>query len=223
MATGSEITPYVNGGGGSIINPYLPTSQASFLFWRKPVYTAANGELWSPGIIGETYATNPWDYLYLGVPSTMPYTPGLVRLNFEKARDIDKKKAAGNDGARVAIHGLDLAAVDVELLIWTPEQLRALAGLWPDLFPLTGKGAPPAYDVQHPQFAFHGIKSVQFIAGSGPMIDQQGRGIFRMRAIEFQKPTKKNAVKTEVGSIGSLLDPGAYPTPSSNTSNLGPR
>lgn len=222
MASGGLITPYVTS-GGPILNPSQPVAQASFVFWRKPVYTAGNGDLWCPGVEGDTYATSLWDYLYLGVPSTMPYSPGVIRMSFDKARDIDKKKAAGNDGARVAIHGMDLAAVDFDLLIWTPQQLKALAALWDLLFPPSYKGAPPAYDVQHPQLAFHRIKSLQFIGGSGPVIDAQGRGSFRMRAIEFQKPGKKNATKTEVGSIGSLLDPGAYQKPSGNTSNLGPQ
>lgn len=220
---GTLVTPYTNNGlGGTLINPSLPVSQTSFQFWRKPVYTAANGDLWCPGVEGATFDTNPWSYIYLGIPSTQPFTPGVCRVSFDKARDIDKKKSAGTDGARVAIHGVDLAAVDIELLIWTPEQLKVLSNIWPILFPPAYKGAPPAYDVQHPLFSIHSIKSVQFIGGSGPVIDQNGRGVFRMRAIEFQKPGKKNATKTDVGSIGSLLDPGAYPTPSGNTANLGP-
>jgi hypothetical protein len=212
---------------GDLIIPYTTTDvgspqPTSFQFWRSPVYTASDGQLWCPGIIGETYSSRPWDFIYLGIPSTQPFTPGICRVMFDKARDIDKKKAAGNDGARVAIHGVDLAAIDIELLIWTPEQLKALASLWPVLFPPAYKGPPPAYDVQHPAFSIHAVKSVQFIAGGGPQIDQQGRGIFRMRAIEYQKPGKKNAVATAVGSIGSLLDPGAYPTPGQNPPNLGP-
>jgi hypothetical protein len=223
MGASDPITPYTNNGqSGTLINPYLPTSQAAFVFWRKPVFTANDGTLWCPGFEGPTYASSPWDFVYLGIPSTSPFTPGICRVDFEKARDIDKKKAAGNDGARVTIHGADLAAINIELRIWTPEQLKALANLWPVLFPPAYKGAPPAYDVQHPSFAIHAIKSAQFIGGSGPYVDPSGMATFRMRAIEFQKPSKKNVTKTAVGSIGSLLDPGAYNMPSNNTSNLGP-
>lgn len=216
-------TPYVNNGqGGTLINPYLPTSQASFVFWRKPVFTASDGTLWSPGFEGPTYSANPWDFVYLGIPSTEPFTPGICRVTVDNSRDVDKKKAAGSDGARVTIHGKEPAKVDIEIIIWTPEQLKALAGLWPVLFPPAYKKSPPAYDAQHPVLSIHGIKSLQFIGGSGPDIDGQGRGSFKMKALEFLKPGKKNAAKTESGSIGSLLDPGAYPTPGQSPVNLGP-
>jgi len=211
---GDPITPYVNA--------FPPPQQASFVFWRKPIYTREDGALWCPGFEGETYASNPFDFIYLGVPSTRPFTPGICRINFDKGRDFDKKKPAGTDGARVTFHGVDVVPIDIELLIWTPEQLKALAALWPVLFPAAFKGSPPAYDVQNPLFAMHDIKAAQFVGGGGPHIDERGIGSFRMRAIEFRKPGKKNATKTEVGAIGSILDPGAYPLPSTNTQNLGP-
>lgn len=220
---GNLVQPYSNTGAGStLINPYLPTQQASFQFWQKPVYQASDGTLWCPGVEGATYATSPWDYIYLGIPSTQPFTPGICKLRVNKWRDVDKKKAVGSDGARVTIHGVDPASIDIEITIWTPEQLKALAILWPILFPQAYKGSPPAYDVQHPLLSIHNIKSLQFTGGEGPEIDQQHRGVFKMHAIEFLKPGKK-ATKTETGSIGSLLDPGAYPTPGSNSTNLGPR
>jgi hypothetical protein len=225
----------------SIVPPFSAPSRApgqrvSFQFWRQPVYELSDGTYWHPGADGPTYLVNvssAWDYLYLGIPSTQPYTPGKATVRVRKARDVDKKKAAGNDGARVAIHGVDLAAVDIELLIWTPEQLRQLAALWPVLFPQAYKGSPPAYDVQHPALMneLHHVKSVQFIGGEGPDVDAQGRGIFKMTAIEFLPPGKKNVTKTEVAAIGSLLDPGAatttpsgYASPAwNNPTNLGPR
>jgi hypothetical protein len=227
---GGPITPYQNGGaGGTLIDPNLPTSQASFIFWRKPVYTADDGSLWCPGCGGATYASNPYDFLYLAfakppsaIASLPPFTPGIAHVQFDKGRDMDKKKPAGTDGARVTFHGVDVVAIDIVLVIWTPEQLRVLSDIWPVLFPPAYKGNPPAYDVQHPLFAIHGIKSLQFVGGGGPHVDERGIGSFRMRAIEFLKPGKKNAVKTEVGAIGSLLDAGAYPTPSTNLQNLGP-
>jgi hypothetical protein len=221
-----------------IVAPYsdatrAPGTRVSFQFWRQPVYQLADGTYWCPGFDGPTYlhsVDSAWSYLYLGIPSTQPYTPGKATVRVRKARDIEKKKAAGNDGARVTIHGVDLAAVEIDLLIWTPEQLRALASLWPILFPQAYKGSPPAYDAQHPALQLHNIKSVQFIGGEGPEIDREGRGIFKMTAIEFLKPSTKNVTKTETGAIGSLLDPGATPTtaagyalPGALPSNLGPR
>lgn len=208
---------------GNLIQPYQGLNQVSFQFWAKPVLQTSSGVYYCPGFDGETYASNAWDYLYLGIPSTQPFTPGLCRVIVNRTRDIDKKKAAGTDGARVTIHGVDAAMVDIEIRVWTPEQLRQLANLWPVLFPNAYNGSPPAYDVQHPQLSYHNIKSLQFIGGSGPVIDERRVGTFHMSAIEFLKPGKKNATKTAVGSIGSLLDDTGYPKPGSNSENLGPR
>jgi hypothetical protein len=222
----------------SLVDPYstdtrAPGTRVNFPFWRQPVYQLDDGTYWHPGTDGPTYLVDvdsPWSYVYVGIPSTQPYTPGKATVHVRKARDIDKKKAAGQDGAHVAIHGVDLWVGEIELLIWTPEQYRALLSLWPILFPVAYKGAPPAYDIQHPLLALHNIKSAQFIGGEGPELDAQGRGQFRMTAIEFLKPGKKNATKTNVQSIGSRLDAGVepttaagYSTPGSDPSNLGPK
>jgi hypothetical protein len=225
------VTPYSDRGDRAPVSQ--GARRVSFPFWRQPVYELSDGSYWTPGIEGPTYLNNvdsPWSYLYIGIPSTQPYTPGKATVHVRKARDTDKKKAAGNDGAHVAIHGVDLSVAEIELLIWTPEQVRALAALWPTLFPQAYKGAPPAYDVQHPLMKYHNIKAMQFIAGEGPEIDTGGRGVFKMTAIEFLKPSKKNTTKTNTAAIGSLLDPSAtpttaagYATPGSNPANLGPR
>lgn len=215
--------------GGAILNPYGPSGGAvgtrvSFQFWGAPVLQKSNGEYYCPGFDGPTYASNPWDFIYLGIPSTQPYTPGLAKVDIRRWRDVDKKKAAGNDGARVTIHGVDAASVEIELKIWTPEQLRQLANIWPILFPQAYKGPPPAYDVQHPKFSIFGVKSVQFVAGSGPDIQSDRSAIFKMSAVEFLRPNNKNVTATAVGAIGSLLDEGATipPLPGSNSANTGP-
>lgn len=221
---GNLIQPFSNTGAGStLINPYLPTSQVSFQFWQKPVYQATDGTYWTPGFEGPTYMTSPWDYLYLGIPSTTPFTPGKCIVRPVKFRDVDKKKAAGNDGGRITVHGIEPAEVDIEIIIWTPEQLRQLANLWPILFPQAYKGSPVPYDTQHPTLTIHNIKSLIFVRGEGPTIDDQRRGHFTIKAWEFLKPAATKGKATATASLGSLLDPGAYPTPGSNANNLGPR
>jgi len=222
----------------AIIDPYSDPSRApgprvNFPFWRQPVYQLQDGSYWHPGHDGPTYLVDidsPWSYLYLGIPSTQPYTPGRATVHVTKFRDVDKKKAAGLDGGRFTIHGVEPCLVEIDLLIWTPEQYRALLALWPTLFPQAYKGAPPAYDAQHPLLAFHGVKALQFVKGEGPEIDNQARGTFRMSAWEFLKPGKKNVAKTNVQAIGSLLDAGATQTtaagfalPGSDPANLGPK
>lgn len=221
-----------------IVSPYSDQSRApgqrvSFQFWRQPVYELSDGTYWHPGSDGPPTLAgldSPWSYLYLGIPSTQNYTPGKATVRVRSARAADVKKGSGFDGGHVAFHGVPPRRVEIDLLIWTPEQLRILATQWPTLFPQAYKGNPPAYDVQHPMLSLHGIRSLQFDSGEGPDVDRDGRGTFRMTAWEFLQPGKKNATKTNTEAIGSLLDVGAVVTtssgfalPGSDTSNLGPK
>lgn len=206
------------------IDPYANAAQVPFQFWAKPVLQNPDGSYYTPGFDGATYAKSPWDSVIIAVPFNppleQPKTPGVCRVRVKKYRDVDKKKQAGTDGARVTIHGVEPSSVEIEITIWTPEQLRRLADLWAVLFPKATKGSPQAFDVMHPMFTIHDIRSLQFVEGEGPIIDQQRKGTFTMRAIEYRPPSSKKASKTETQSIGSLLDPTTtnHPTPS----NTGP-
>lgn len=212
------------------IQPYTNVSPVSFAFWGSPVLQQSDGTLWCPGFDGPTFADRPWDYVKVatsygpsvgGVPPDR--TPGIARVVPRKEFSADKKKAAGAHGARYTFHGLDPAEFFIELRLWTPEQLRQLQAMWSDLFVPAAKGSPLAFDVTHPAFDIHAIKSVQFAGGEGPEIGPDRVGIFRIRVIEFLPPAKSNATKTNVAPIGSRLDPGANPTPGSNPANLGPQ
>lgn len=227
----SLTTAYNNSGSnGGLINPFLPTSQAQFQFWAKPVYQASDGTYWAPGFDGPTFSTNPWDYIKVGTVYG-PYTggappdrtPGICRIRLRKEYQVDKKKPIGANGSRNTFHGVDPAEFDIEIEIWTPEQLRQLSTMWAYMFPPAAKGTPIAFDVQHPLFAIHDVKSIQFAAGEGPEIRPDRRGVFRIRAVEFLKPTTANATKTAVQPIGSLYDPATPATPGANPANLAPR
>lgn len=223
----SQIPPYSYKG---LIQPYQNVPQVSFQFWAKPVLKAQDGSYYCPGFEGATYASNAYDFVYFSSPGSpgsfpgtvQPLTPGICEVQVTKARDVDKKKPAGSDGARLTIHGVDPADVEIRLTIWTPEQLRQLMLLWTTLFPKAGKGSPPAFDSSHPTLAFHDVKSLQFVRATGPTIDAQRRGHFVLHAVEFRPPSKKNATKTETESKGSLLDPAPYPTPGANSKNSAP-
>lgn len=206
--------------------PYANISnRVAFQFWRSPVIQASDGTYQCPGFDGPTYASNPWDFVYIGTTLSNPNTPGLCKVEIKRERERHNKKAAGADGTRVTFNGLVAAEVVIEFLIWTPEQLRQLAALWPLLFPEAYKGAPPAYDVAHPLFTIHKIKALQFHGGAGPVIDAQARGVFTMKAVEYLPPKTINTTKTATQALDSTLGSGAvaYPTPDQNTANLAPR
>jgi hypothetical protein len=125
-------------GSGTLKEPYTTggPSQAAFLFWDKPVYQATTdgdgikaGDLWCPGCTGPTYSSNPWDSVVIAGTQT----PGIAEINVSTQRAVDKKKPAGSDGARTTIHGREPADIEIRLIIWTPQQLRALLALWPTL------------------------------------------------------------------------------------------
>lgn len=236
---GNLIQPY---SGNTIINPYGPTGGAqgtrvSFQFWRQPVFQLSDGTYFTPGCDGPTYASNPWDKVEIDATVPPPFvasgsklsTPGIAKVRVTKFRDVDKKKPAGSDGARITIHGLEPAQIEIELQIWTPEQLRQLAAMWPVLSPAAYKGSPAAYDVRHPAFTggLHSISSVQFVSLEGPEIDNRGVGVFRMKAWEFLKPGNPSVsvTKTAAAPAPTLYDTTNSPTvstPGSSSANTGP-
>lgn len=206
----------------------LPNA-ASFDFWSQPVLTNDKGELYCPGFIGNTFAKGAWDSVKIGSVQT----PGICEVTVFKARDVDKKKAAGSDGARLTIHGIEPGTGDIELTIWTPEQLKTLRAAWEKISPSSNKRPkgvpasapwPPAFDVAHPVFKAHAIKSVVVIGAEGPKPGRiKGSRIFTIKWVEYLAPSKKKVTHSPVASKGSTLDPkGSYPTPGSNPANTGP-
>lgn len=194
-----------------ILNPYSSSSRATFDFWL-PVYRDQNGKLFSPGCTDDRGDNaNAWDYVYLGLIKT----PGVATVQITKERAVDKKKSAGKHGATLTIHGVNPAEGNIQLVIWTPEQLNGLNILWPQLFDATPKAGkePHVYDVVHPAFKLHGVKSVLITGGSGPDSGPvpQSR-TFTIKWVEYiPKPKGKAATKTPVEAIATLNDPGAGP------------
>jgi hypothetical protein len=189
---------------------------ANFDFWGGPVHIADDGTYYCAGFLGDTYASNAFDRVRLGFPLQNPYTPGKAIVNVKKGRAHDRKKSAGADGERVTHHGALLAEVDIQIVIWTPEQLRALYVIWPLLLPSNGKGAPPAVSIYHPDCIPHNVSAVQFVEGSGPVDGPYSRSkVFTLRALQFAQPGKVVATVTDEGAGGSVLDPaaGAYELP----------
>lgn len=207
------------------------TNAVSFDFWAQPVLTDASGALYCPGYTGKTFMKGAWDSVKIGSLQT----PGTCDVTVSKSRDVDKKKAAGSDGARITIHGIDPGSGEITLTIWTPEQLKTLRSVWEQIFPSSNKRPkgvaasspwPPAFDVAHPIFRTHSIKSVVFTGGEGPKTGSvRGTRIFTIRWQEYLAPSKKKVTHSPVASKGSTLDPaqkGNYPTPGSNKKNTGP-
>lgn len=257
----------------SIVPPFsaparAPGQRVSFQFWRQPVYELADGTYWSPGCAGNTYFDNdPWSYVLVGGVKT----PGFATVEVHKYGSVDRKKAAGSTGEHLTAHGLAAAEVEINVMVWTPEQLRQLQLFWQSFFlqpwtvatvATTSSGtlnpvaltnpinlfaaftqpAPQAskinttmmvFDAQHPTLSDSGVKSIMFTGNEAITLDKNGRGTFRMHALEFARPSPptKTVTRTPVQSLSSLLDPGATTTtpsgyaapPWNDPNNLGPR
>lgn len=192
-------------------SPYSNNRGTPFAFWGSPVFEQ-NGKLVCPGFTQDQPITNAWDLCQLGGD----ILPGIATVDIQKERQTEKKKAADRDGARITVRGIDAASISIQLLIWTPEQLRDLNRLWPILFPPPGKqpAKPPMFDIQHPMAELHGVKSIQVISGSGPSPAGVARArIFNIRAIEYLPPGKKSATSSAAQPKGTLLDQGANAAP----------
>jgi len=199
-----------------------------FDFWGQPVITASDGTLFCPGFTGNTISTSVWDKVFI---QSAP-TPGVCEVRVNKFRDIDKKKAAGNDGARITVHGIEPAMVEIQILIWTPDQLKALNELWPLIFPKSNKRPPdvpstspwpPAFDVAHPMLNTHNVKSLIFVRGEGPSPGPIPRTrVFNISAVEFLLPGKKSVTSTPVAPLASKFDPKINPPPGNDSRNTGP-
>lgn len=208
---------------------YAGLSPTAFDFWCGPVFTQADGTLSCPGFTGNTYSKNAWDFVTIAGNLK---TPGICEVSAPKARDVDKKKPVGANGARTTIHGIDPATVEISITIWTPEQLKQLQNLLPQIFPQSNKRPPgvsttepwpPAFDVQHPILKAQGIKSLIFTAVEPPTSNGRTR-VFKIKAVEFLPPSKTKATATPVKPKGNTRDPkpSDYPTPGSNSANTGP-
>lgn len=104
----------------------MPTPVA-FDFWYQPVYQNQDGSLYCTGCTGKTIADSLFDKVFFG---SLP-TPGVAEVDAKRERKVDEKNAPGSDGATVTIHGLKPADITISILIWTPEQYRAMRELWP--------------------------------------------------------------------------------------------
>jgi len=135
-----------------------------------------------------TFMSNPWDVVFLnGEPC-----PGLCRVKAEPTIHFDKKKPGGVDGLTITTQGYIPGPVQIEILLWTPEQwefFQAVADrIWTK--PKRG-GTVKAIDISHPATDLWRIKSIVVegvsVPEDGPVPQSK---IVRIKAVEFLPPEK---------------------------------
>ena len=143
-------------------------------------------------------------------------------------KKIDKRRAAGADGARIVDKGFDLVEITLTLTAWLPEhaaQIESLALL------VAPRGGPTsrrrALDVSYPSLAFAGITQVYVTGATLPVADE-GKVTWTIRATEYREPPRRNATTRATPPVQTSdradLDPeiaatfrnNPIPTPSSS-------
>lgn len=98
-----------------------------------------------------------WDTLILGGN----VWPGVASLSGQGvSRDIDVKKAPGEDGATFTDKGYEPARLTARLLIYNWQDFAMLQMLLPDVHPRRKGGTTQPLDIYHPITALLGIQTV---------------------------------------------------------------
>lgn len=103
-------------------------------------------------------------------------------------KKIDRRRAAGADGARIVDKGFDLVDVTITLTGWTPEhaqQIESLQGLVAPRGGASSRGR--AHDVDYPSLAFAGITQIYVTGATLPVADE-GKITWTLRATEYRDP-----------------------------------
>lgn len=107
-------------------------------------------------------------------------------------KKIDKRRAAGADGARIVDKGFDLVEITLTLTAWLPEHVEQIESLALLVAP---RGGPTsrrrALDVAYPSLAFAGITQVYVTGATLPVADD-GKVTWTIRATEYREPPPRN-------------------------------
>lgn len=153
----------------------------------------------------DEYDYNSWDKVVLAGTEA----PGLATVTGKKCHRLDKKEAAGQDGAVQTHLGYQPAEVDITIRLWTYAQWVAWQELVPSIQPKPGKATPKPIEVYHPALAAMSIHTL-YVAEIGLPRDVQPRGTKEIviRCQEWRPGTGKNVTSTPTGPRTDFTDRG---------------
>lgn len=126
-----------------------------------------------------------WDRIAIG---GLVFTGTVSVTGDAFKKKIDRRRAAGADGARIVDKGFDLVDMTITLTGWTPEhaqQIESLQGLVAPRGGATARGR--ALDVEYPSLAFAGITQM-YVTGAGLPVPDDGKLVWTLRATEYRDP-----------------------------------
>lgn len=151
----------------------------------------------SPGYIGPLRPDTPWSTVRLG----RQFLPGACEVRCGRKRKKDTKAANGKDGGRTTYRGYTLAEVNIDVLIWLPEQWNMLVRQMHDLMPPPGKSTVQAFDIAHPLTQFFNIRSVVVEDAEVVPTEPKGARMVKLKCGEFMPSGSKSATKTPTASV----------------------
>jgi hypothetical protein len=148
--------------------------------------------------------------------------PGLCTCEVEPSRDIENTKEKGKDGRSLTDNGYAGSPVNIGIMIWRNDQLKALFDIMPKMHPRKPGGVSAPLNLYHPAAALMGINviAVQKIRIPTPEDD----GILRVQvsAIEWFPETQiKSTNAKKAPADGGPLDSSDFEVPPPDPANLG--
>ena len=143
----------------------------------------------------EAGGAEAWDRLTLG---GQVFT-GLATVTGDAfKKKIDKRRAAGSDGARIVDKGFDLVELTMTLVGWLPEHAVQNESLLALIAPRGGaRGRGRALDVSYASLAAAGITQVYVTGATLPVADE-GKVTWTIRATEYRDPGPTNRTRRAV-------------------------
>lgn len=138
---------------------------------------------------GPLYAPNPWDQVWLN----WQQLPGVCKATGLPMLGIDKKHSNGVNGLTLTVNGYLPGPLEIESLIWTPQQWAQWQEIIPFIWqkPNSGKtkGADLAVMISTPALDFLGIKLAVVLGMTpperGPIPQSM---VIKMKSLEFVLP-----------------------------------
>jgi hypothetical protein len=172
------------------------------------------------GYEGPLFPRNPWEKVTID----NLIIPGLCKVTATSKQRIEIKKTKGKDGGTTLLLGIDPASVDIEVTIWTPEQLDTLNWLMGRLWRRPSKRAVSdrlqgtesaeitdnaAFTIEHPACAMIGVFSVVIERVEPPVLQGDGTAKMKITAVQYIKPPaqQKATVRRVRGSGRVSVDP----------------
>lgn len=169
--------------------------------------TDVNGRAVTISPEGALYAPNIWDQVWLAGHKL----PGVCSAKGLPTLKIDAKKAGGVDGATITVQGYLPGPIEIESLIWTPDQWSLWQQIIGDIWRIPGKHSKTsdlAVPISSPGLDWLKI-NLAVVLGITPPEPGPLRGtrVIKVKSIEFVNLTKYIKTARPAAPIVPLAQP----------------